>query len=260
MQAVGGVVYLVGAGPGDPELITVRGLKLVRTADVVLHDRLVSRETLAECRTDAEVVSVGKTPFGRSTPQERINHLLVEYALAGRSVVRLKGGDPFVFGRGGEELAACRAAGAPCVVVPGVSSAVAVPGVVGVPVTHRDVSRSFAVITGHTHDVDVPPHDFGALAGVDTLVLLMGLSNLAALTQRLIAAGRAPETPAVSIAHGTTPEQRVERGTLATIAARAAAAELATPTLTVIGPTAAWADAEDAEWCATLNGALGGIS
>lgn len=239
-----GTVYLVGAGPGDPDLITVRGRDLLARADVVLHDRLIPHELLAHCRTDAHVIDVGKVPYGDSTPQEETNALLIAHARAGRTVVRLKGGDPFVFGRGGEEVAACRAADVPCVIVPGVSSAFAVPAVVGIPVTHRHTSRTFAVIAGRTGDGRaIPDYDYAALARIDTLCLLMGRGNLRGVADALMAAGRAGDTPAAAIANGTRPDQRTVVATLATIAETADAAELQPPVLTVIGPTAAFASA-----------------
>jgi uroporphyrin-III C-methyltransferase/precorrin-2 dehydrogenase/sirohydrochlorin ferrochelatase len=253
---VAGEVHLVGAGPGDPELITVKGMALLRGADVVVHDRLVEPALLREARPDAELVDVGKTPGGASYAQEAINALLVGRARAGQRVVRLKGGDPFVFGRGHEEFLACRAAGVRCTVVPGVTSAVAAPAAVGVPVTARGVARSFAVVTAHRAGEDaIGPAELAAFAAVDTLVVLMGRAGLAALARALVGAGRKAQTPVACIASATTPRQRVVRATLGTIAEAADAAGIEAPMVTVIGDVAAWAEAE-----ATSLGALGGAA
>ena len=236
-----GSVALVGAGPGDPELITVRGLALLRAADVVLHDRLAAPELLHEVRRGAQVIDVGKLPGGGGASQEAINALLVEHALAGRAVVRLKGGDPFVFGRGSEEMDACAAFGIPCIVVPGISSAIGVPAAAGIPVTARGESRSFAVITAHGEGGE-RPEAIGRLAAnpeIETLVLLMGRSVLRELAAELIAAGRDPETPVACIQEGTTPRQRVTAGTLATIADAADRDGLEAPIVIVVGAVAA---------------------
>jgi uroporphyrin-III C-methyltransferase len=234
-----GKVYLVGAGPGDPGLITVKGLKLLQQADVVLYDRLIPMELLAETRSGAECVDVGKLPQKSRLSQDEINRLLVEYAQQGKMVVRLKGGDPFVFGRGSEEALACHAAGIPFEVVPGVSSAIAVPAYAGVPVTHRQVTSAFTVFTGH-EDPTKPESsiDYLALAAaarLGTLVLLMGVSHLPEITTRLLAEGIAPETPAICIEWGTTPQQRIVEGTLASLPEKVRAAAIEAPALTVIG-------------------------
>jgi uroporphyrin-III C-methyltransferase len=233
-----GSVHLVGAGPGDPELITVRGLALLRRADVVVHDRLMGFELLREARPDAVLVDVGKGPGHSPLSQEEINRLLVERARGGETVVRLKGGDPFVFGRGSEELAACRDAGVYCDVVPGITSAIAGPAAAGIPVTARGVARSFAVITAQqaSGEVDVAP-----LALVDTLVVLMGRASLAPLARRLVEAGRDPATPAACIQSATTAYQRVVLATLGTIAEAAEREGLEAPVVTVIGEVAAMA-------------------
>jgi uroporphyrin-III C-methyltransferase len=230
------MVHLVGAGPGDPELITVRGLARLRRADVVVHDRLAGPELLAEAGPEAELVDVGKGPGLAPVRQEEINRLLVERARRGLDVVRLKGGDPFVFGRGSEELAACRAAGIACEVVPGISSAIAGPAAAGIPVTARGVARSFAVVTGRTAEGETDP---APLAGIDTIVLLMGRAGLARFAERLVAAGRDPGTPAACVQSATTAGQRVIVGTLATIAAAAERDGLESPAVTVIGEVAA---------------------
>lgn len=236
--AAPGAVHLVGAGPGDPGLITVRGLELLRRADVVVHDRLVGPELLREARPGAELVDVGKGAGHAALPQEEIDRLLVEQARRGRLVVRLKGGDPFVFGRGSEELEACRRAGVPAAVVPGVSSAIAGPAAAGIPVTARGIARSFAVVTAHRAGPEPETAEVAGLAAVDTLVVLMGRASLDDFARRLIAAGRDPDTPAACIQRATTPAQRVTRATLATIAAAAERDGLEAPVVTVIGEVA----------------------
>jgi uroporphyrinogen III methyltransferase/synthase len=231
-----GKVYLVGAGPGDPDLITVKGLRALREADVIVYDRLAPPALLGEAKAGAECVDVGKLPQKHRLSQDGINALLVERALRGQTVVRLKGGDPLVFGRGGEEALACVAAGVPFEIVPGVSSAIAVPAYAGIPVTQREVSRSFIVFTGHEDpDSDASAVDYAALAKVDTLVALMGAYYLPKIAAHLMAAGRHPDTPAACIEWGTTAQQRVVVGTLATIAELAIAAEFKPPSITVIG-------------------------
>lgn len=231
-----GRVALVGGGPGDPGLVTTRGRQLLAEADVVVVDRLAPRALLGELDPDVEVVDVGKAPGHHPVSQDEINRLLVSHASAGKRVVRLKGGDPFVLGRGGEEVAACRAAGVPVEVVPGVTSAVAVPAAAGVPVTHRGVARQFTVVSGH-EGLDWP-----SLAAVEgTLVLLMGVSRLADTSARLVEHGKDPETPAAVIEDGFGPRQRVTRGTLATIAAEAAQRDVRAPAVIVVGDVAAFA-------------------
>src|SRR5437870_6713619 len=215
------MVYLVGAGPGDPGLITVAGLRRLKEADVIVYDRLVNEALLREARSDAELVFVGKIA-GESHDQEAINRLLIEKAREGKQVVRLKGGDPFVFGRGGEEAEALREAGIPFEVVPGVTSAVAVPAYAGIPVTHRGLASTFAVITGY-EDPEKPESsiDWAKLAtAVDTLVFLMCTSTLPEIVAKLIENGCTPKTPAAVIPWGTTPEQRTVTGTLADIVER----------------------------------------
>ncbi|MDN4505490.1 uroporphyrinogen-III C-methyltransferase [Dietzia maris] len=235
-----GRVVLVGGGPGDPGLMTVAGLDAVRTADVVVTDRLGPVSILDELDPGIEVIDVGKVPFGPATPQEEINRILVEHARRGRTVVRLKGGDSFLFGRGAEEHLACTAAGVPVTVIPGVTSALSVPALAGVPATHRGLAQGVSVISGH-----VPPDsphstlDYGALArSGTTLVLLMAVTNLAAITAELLVEGLAADTPAVMIENGSTPAERVLHGTLATIARQAAETQVAPPAITVIGAVA----------------------
>ena len=224
-----GSVALVGGGPGDPDLLTVRGRRLLAEADVVVVDRLAPRAVLTELAPDVVVVDVGKSPGHHAVPQDRINALLVEHALAGRRVVRLKGGDPYVFGRGSEEAEVCRVAGVPVEVVPGVTSAVSVPAAAGIPVTHRGISRGFTVLTGHEDIGSVPASED------HTVVLLMGVSRLADSCRALIAAGRPAHTPVAIVEDGYGPGQRVTTGTLATIAARAAQVGVRSPAVTVIG-------------------------
>lgn len=225
---------LLGAGPGDPGLLTLAGARALAAADVVLYDALISREVLQHCRADAELIPVGKRAGSHSASQDRINALLVEHGRAGKRVVRLKGGDPFVFGRGGEEALALTEAGVPFTVVPGVTSAIAVPASAGIPVTHRAVATSFAVVTG-TEGGTRDSTDWPALARMDTLVILMGWSKLAEIAERLMSHGLAPETAAAAISHGTLPAQQTVIATLATIAD--ASRDLATPIVTVVGDT-----------------------
>ncbi|MBO4208361.1 uroporphyrinogen-III C-methyltransferase [Micromonospora echinofusca] len=232
-----GRVALVGAGPGDPELITVKGWRLLTEADVVVADRLVPGLLLDELRPDVELVDASKIPYGPSRAQEEINRILVDRARAGAFVVRLKGGDPYVFGRGGEELLACAAAGIPVTVVPGVTSSIAAPAVAGIPVTHRGVAHEFTVVSGHL----APDHpaslvNWAALAGLrGTLVVLMGLKNLAAIVGTLVAHGRPADTPAAVVQEGTTGSQRVLRSTLGRVAEEAGAAGLRPPAVVVVG-------------------------
>lgn len=236
-----GVIYLVGAGPGDPGLMTARALELVASADVILHDRLIPSEALSGVREDAEVLYVGKEPGEASVPQDGIEELLVDRAKAGKSVVRLKGGDPFVFGRGAEEARSAADAGIPFEVVPGITAGIAAPAYAGVPVTHRDDASAVAFITGH-EDPAKPETalDYAALAGFPgTLVFYMGVKALPRIAERLIAEGREPAEPAAVIERGTLPGQRVVTAALEGIAAAASEAGVKPPALTVIGPVAA---------------------
>jgi uroporphyrin-III C-methyltransferase len=236
---VTGRVILIGAGPGDPELITVKGAAALAEADVVVYDRLASPALLERCRADAERIYVGKEPGRDHLSQEEINRVLVDTARRGLVVTRLKGGDPFVFGRGGEEVLACAAAGVPCEVIPGVTSALGAAAAVGAPLTHRAVARSFAVITGSTategEDVDL-----GALAGaVDTLVVLMAAGKLEPLCARLIAAARSADEPAAVVQWATTPEEHVVLGTLGDLAERSRGARIGPPATLIVGAVAA---------------------
>jgi uroporphyrinogen III methyltransferase / synthase len=234
-------VYLVGAGPGDPALLTVRAVELVATADTIAYDRLIPPSALDGARDGAELIYVGKQPGEQGASQERIAELLVEHARAGRTVVRLKGGDPFVFGRGGEEAEALRAAGIDYEVVPGVTAGVGAPAYAGIPVTHRDAASAVAFVTGHEDPgKDEPALDWSALAAFPgTLVLYMGVRRLAAIADRLRAAGRPADEPAAVIERGTLPGQRTVVATLGTIAERAEAEGVGAPAITVIGPVAA---------------------
>lgn len=235
-----GKVYLVGAGPGDPGLMTVKAMALVKQADVIAFDRLIPVGVLEDARADCERVDVGKLPQKHRLSQDEINAVLVDRALQGKMVVRLKGGDPFVFGRGGEEALACIAAGVPFEVVPGVTSAIAVPAYAGVPVTHRGVVRAFTVVTGHD-DPDRPDaeaFDYAALAAaakLGTIVLLMGVFHLEGIARKLVANGTSGSSPALCVEWGTTPRQRSVEGTLDTIAGKVSEAGLSSPALTVIG-------------------------
>jgi len=238
-----GRVSLVGAGPGDPGLLTARALQVIAEADVILHDRLIPAEALAGAREDAELLFVGKEGGGASVPQERTEELMVSRALAGAHVVRLKGGDPFVFGRGGEEARVLRDAGIAYEVVPGITAGIAAPAYAGIPVTHRDHAGAVALVTGHARaDGEEPatPMDWPGLAGFPgTLVFYMGVRQLATIADSLIAAGRPPDEPAAIVERGTLPDQRSVVATLGTIAERAREAGVRPPSVTVVGSVAA---------------------
>jgi uroporphyrinogen III methyltransferase/synthase len=236
-----GTVYLVGAGPGDPGLLTVRAAELIARADVILHDRLIPERALDGARPDAELVFVGKQGGGAQVPQAETNRLLLERARAGKDVVRLKGGDPFVFGRGGEEALLCREAGVPFEVVPGVTAGVAAPAYAGIPVTHRELASGVAFVTGH-EDPDKPGSalDWPALAAFPgTLVFYMGVRALPRIAEQLVAGGRAPEEPVAVIERGTLPGQRTLLATLADVARRAAEDRIRAPAIALVGPVAA---------------------
>ncbi|SDO24444.1 uroporphyrin-III C-methyltransferase [Nakamurella panacisegetis] len=239
-RKLGGRVVLVGGGPGDPGLLTLTGMRAIQEADVVIADRLAPLAVLQYVRPGAEIIDVAKIPRGEFTSQEEINRLLITHAKAGKSVVRLKGGDSFVFGRGGEEWQACAAEGIEVQLVPGVSSALAGPALAGIPVTHRSLNQGFTVVTGH-----VPPGDprstldWNALAHTGTaLIVMMGVANLAAIAATLIAAGMDPGTPAATVADAGHPGQRTVRARLADIADATTDAGLAPPAVTVIGSVA----------------------
>jgi len=237
-------VALVGGGPGDPDLITVRGRRLLAQADVVVADRLAPGSLLEELPPSVTVVDAAKIPYGRAASQDAINATLIEHAQAGRFVVRLKGGDPFVFGRGFEELLACAAAGVPVTVVPGVTSAFAVPAVASVPVTHRGVAHEVVVVSGHVAPGDpsslVDWAALGALRG--TLVLLMAVERVGQFAAALMSGGRASSTPVVVVQEGTTRGQRVLRSTLDKVADDVVAEGIRPPAIVVIGPVAALGD------------------
>ena len=237
-----GKAYLIGAGPGYADLITVRGLRLLQRAEVVIYDRLIDEALLDEVPAHAERIYVGKGPGFCIATQEEINAFLVDRVKAGKQVVRLKGGDPFVFGRGGEEALALHEAGLPFEIVPGVSSALAVPAFAGVPVTHRGIATSFAVVTGHeAHDKSDDSFartNWQALSAIPTLVVLMGMSHLAEIATRLQAAGRAADTPAIAIHRGATAQQKVVTATLGTISDAVQSASLTSPAVIVIGEVA----------------------
>jgi uroporphyrin-III C-methyltransferase/precorrin-2 dehydrogenase/sirohydrochlorin ferrochelatase len=233
-----GRVALVGAGPGDPELITVRGRRLLAAADVVVVDRLAPGLLLDEVRPGVELVDASKIPYGPAATQDEINRILVSRARAGRFVVRLKGGDPYVFGRGGEEVLACAESDVPVTVVPGVTSAVAAPAAAAIPVTHRGVAHEFTVVSGH-----LPPGDpaslvdWAALARLrGTVCVLMGLTHLAAIAAALVSHGRAADTPVAVVQDGTTAAQRTLRATLGTVAGAVAEAGIRPPAVVVVGP------------------------
>ena len=241
-----GIVYLVGAGPGDPDLLTVRAVRLIASADTIVHDRLVHPGALAHAAPHTRLIYVGKEGGAESVAQGEIDRVLIAQARLGRTVVRLKGGDPFVFGRGGEEALALAAAGIRYAIVPGVSSGLAGPAAAGIPVTHRGLSASVTFATATRAEGDV---DWGHLAGAETLVLFMAAGRLADVTARLIGAGKDATTPAAVIARATLPDQRVVVAPLAGLAAAAALADLGSPALIVVGPTVALH--------ARLTGALG---
>jgi uroporphyrinogen III methyltransferase / synthase len=243
------VIYLVGSGPGDPGLFTVKGVRCMAEADAVVYDRLAPEALLKYAKPEAERIYVGKKPGNPTMTQEDINALLIELGGAGKTVVRLKGGDPYIFGRGGEEAFALKRAGLPFEVVPGVTSGVAAPAYAGIPVTHRNVSTSVAFVTGHEDPTkgrsDV---DWQKLAnGADTLVLYMGVGRLEEISSELIAAGRSPDTPVACVRWGTIPEQQTVTGTLEDIGGRVAEAGLKPPAIAVVGDVVALRE-EGLDW------------
>jgi uroporphyrin-III C-methyltransferase len=234
-----GFVSIVGAGPGDPELLTVKALRLLRHADIVAYDRLIAQEILTECRRDAELIYVGKHGKDCKTTwaQEDINHLLIDRARAGKYVVRLKGGDPFIFGRGGEEALALRQANIPFEIVPGISSSIAAATYAGIPITHRKVATSFAVVTGHEDPTKGPSSvNYKSLAtAIDTLVILMGVGNIQAIVNELIVNGRSPMTPAAAVSYGTTHKQHVVTSTLLDLPKVIDLANIQAPAAIIVG-------------------------
>lgn len=236
----GGSITLVGGGPGDPDLITIAGRSAIESADVLLADRLCPPEAIAWTRPDAQIIDVAKIPGGRSTSQDTINQIMIEHARAGKQVVRYKGGDAFVFGRGGEELLVCAHADIPTRVIPGISSAIAAPACAGIPVTHRGLAQGFTVVTGHA-DPDGPSStiDWTALArSGTTIVILMGVRNLSRIAEKLAGAGMPPTTPAAVIADGGLPSQHSVTAELHNIAHTAKDAGIGPPAVTVIGDVA----------------------
>jgi uroporphyrin-III C-methyltransferase len=231
-----GKVFLVGAGPGDPKLLTLKAVEVLREADVVVYDRLVPKKVLEFAPEDAEKIYVGKSSDKHELSQEKINELLVNKALDGKNVVRLKGGDPFVFGRGGEEAEALADSEIAFEVVPGVTSAVAAPAYAGIPLTHRDYASSVAVVTGHQAADAETPIDWGRLAGsVDTIVVLMGVGSLESTANDLIEGGLSPDMSVAVIEWGTTEKQRILLGTLGTIAEEVREKDVKPPAVIVIG-------------------------
>lgn len=239
-----GTVYLVGAGPGDPDLITVRGLEILRRAGAVIYDALANPALLAEAPPHAERIYAGKRAGNHAKTQDEINELLRLKAQEHAVVVRLKAGDPYVFGRGSEERAYLLAAGVAVEVVPGVSSAIAAAEAANVPLTHRGLSSCFAVVTGRYSSTTPSPPNWEALAGVDTLVVMMGLAAAEEIAHRLLAAGRGPETPVAIVASATLPEQRVLCTTLAELGVAAATLSSDIPATIIVGPVAAFAGTE----------------
>ncbi len=235
-----GKVWLIGAGPGDPELLTLKAVRALALADVILLDDLADDAVLAHARPGARVVRVGKRGGCKSTPQAFIERLMLRSARAGQTVARVKGGDPFVFGRGGEEMLALRAAGIEVEVVSGITAGIAAPAALGIPVTHRDTARGVTFITGHTHD-GTPPNWQALAAGGTTLVIYMGMRHLAPICTALCAGGMRADMPAAVIESGTRATQRQVVSTLSALAADAARAGLASPAVIVIGAVAALA-------------------
>ena len=248
-----GTVTLVGGGPGDPDLLTVAAVRALAAADVVLFDRLAPHESLAELAPHAHLIDVGKRPGHHPIPQDEIERILVRHAQEGSDVVRLKGGDPFVFGRGGEEVEACRRAGVPVRVIPGVTSAISVPAAAGIPVTHRNISRMFTVVSGHA---PLSPAELEHLAGLGgTIVILMGITNLPSITAGLARFGMDPGMPVAVVEQGYSARQRTTFGKLSTILTESVRAGVGSPAVVVIGEVVRLANDGDAAAAAALANA-----
>lgn len=231
-----GKVYLVGAGPGDPDLITVKGLKCIQAADVILYDRLVNQELLRFTKEGVEMQFCGKSPEAHFLQQETINHFLVKHAKKGKIVTRLKGGDPFVFGRGGEEAEFLASHGIDFEIVPGITSGIAAPAYAGIPVTHREFGSSFAFVTGHRKNGEIDNTKWESLAkGIDTLAIYMGVSNLSYIQEKLLFYGKSPETPVALIHWGTLNKQRTVVGTLQTIVNIVKNEHITNPSMIIVG-------------------------
>jgi len=243
-NTISGKVYITGAGPGDPELITLKGKRVLEEADVVIYDRLVNPELLAYSPEASEHIYVGKQPGKPSVSQNRINQILVSKAREGKTVVRLKGGDPFIFGRGSEESEALVAEEIPYEIIPGISSALAAPAYAGIPLTHRTLARSFTVVTGHTLKNTDAFQNWDHLAHADTLVILMGMRNLARIVDTLIEYGRSPDTPVSIIEKATQSEQRTITATLSSITEQSAG--FSSPAVIVVGELASMS--QDLDW------------
>ncbi|MFJ5763533.1 uroporphyrinogen-III C-methyltransferase [Neobacillus sp. NPDC093182] len=238
-----GKAYIVGAGPGDPELITVKALKCIQRADVILYDRLVNPELLKEAKRDCHLIYCGKQPNYHTLQQETINHLLVKYTKQGKNVVRLKGGDPFVFGRGAEEVEALLAKGLQVEVVPGITAGIAAPAYAGIPITHRDLGSSFAVVTGHKPKGKPTDINWKSLAtGVDTLAIYMGITNLPYICEELMKHGKKENTPVAIIQQGTTLAQRTVTGTLSSIVSVVKKEGIQNPAMIVVGEVVTFRD------------------
>jgi uroporphyrin-III C-methyltransferase len=238
-----GKAYIVGAGPGDPELITVKALRCIQKADVILYDRLVNTELLKEAKRDCHLIYCGKQPNYHTLQQETINHLLVKYTKQGKNVVRLKGGDPFVFGRGAEEVEALVSKGLPVEVVPGITAGVAAPAYAGIPITHRELGSSFAVVTGHKPKGKPTDINWKSLAtAVDTLAIYMGITNLSYICGELIKHGKRENTPVAVIQQGTTRHQRTVTGTLSSIVSMVEKEGIQNPAMIVVGEVVTFRD------------------
>ncbi|MEH7012496.1 uroporphyrinogen-III C-methyltransferase [Neobacillus niacini] len=238
-----GKAFIVGAGPGDPELITVKAIKCIQTADVILYDRLVNPELLKEAKHDCHLIYCGKQPNYHTMQQETINHLLVKYTKQGKNVVRLKGGDPFVFGRGAEEVEALVENGLPVVVVPGITAGVAAPAYAGIPITHRELGSSFAIVTGHKPKGKPSDINWKSLAtAVDTLAIYMGVTNLPYICEELMKHGKKEDTPVAIIQQGTTMAQRTVTGTLSSIVDLVEKEGIQNPAIIIVGEVVTFRD------------------